>query len=126
MPDFNTVATFTMLDSLKYGYLDFENLKAFLLKFKTEVLKPNVYAILRRMSIEGDGKISFREFSTGITPEMPGLSNEVNNIEFNVEEKAKLIENNKARAKNEIEKKTTHAIRDFRPIYNDHCDSPVK
>ena len=82
--------------------MDFENIKLFLSKFKTEVLKPDVFAIIRRMSEEGDGKISFREFAVAITPEMPGLSSDAANIEFNVEEKAKLREDNKERAKVEV------------------------
>ena len=29
LPDFNTVASFTIIDDMRYGYLDFENLKRF-------------------------------------------------------------------------------------------------
>jgi hypothetical protein len=32
MADFNTVAVFSVLDPLQYGYLDYENIKSFCLK----------------------------------------------------------------------------------------------
>ena len=68
MDEFNTVAVFSVLDSTRYGYLDFENIKNFLLKFRKEILKEHVNSILRRLSDQPDGKISFREFSLAITP----------------------------------------------------------
>ena len=68
MQEFNTVAVFSVLDSTNYGYLDFENIKNFILKFRQEILKEHVNAILRRLSDQPDGKISFREFSLAITP----------------------------------------------------------
>ena len=74
MEDFNTVGAFSILDTLSYGFLDFENIKNFLLKFTQEIMKEDVNSILRRLSDHPDGKISFREFSLGITPEVAGLS----------------------------------------------------
>jgi Ca2+-binding EF-hand superfamily protein len=62
------VAVFSCLDNTNYGYLDFENIKNFLLKFKKEILKEHINAILRRLSDQPDGKITFREFSLCITP----------------------------------------------------------
>ena len=73
-PDFNTVGSFTIIDDMKYGYLDFDNLKKYLNKFKKEIKKPDINAIVRRLDLDGDGKISFREFANGITPEYPGLN----------------------------------------------------
>ena len=74
MEDFTTVSVFSVLDALNYGYLDFENIKNFIFKFKQEIMKEDVNSILRRLSDHPDGKISFREFSLGITPELAGLS----------------------------------------------------
>ena len=66
----------------------FENLKNYLFKFKQEILKEDVNAILRRLSDHPDGKISFREFSVAITPNLVSLSNEaLNNVEFGMKEK---------------------------------------
>ena len=42
---------------------------------------------MRRMSGHPDGRISFREFSLAITPEMAGLSEPALKTEFNVEKK---------------------------------------
>jgi hypothetical protein len=52
-------------------------------KFKKDLKKPDINAILRRMDTDADGKITFNEFSVGITPEYPGL--EKPQMEFNVE-----------------------------------------
>ena len=41
------------------------------------------------MDIDADGKINFKEFSIGITPEYPGLDPEI--MEFNVEQKEEII-----------------------------------
>lgn len=70
--DFSTVAAFTVIDQQRHGYLDFEAIRKFLSKFKKEVSKSDVNSIIRRMDVDADGKISFREFSHGITPEYPG------------------------------------------------------
>jgi Ca2+-binding EF-hand superfamily protein len=48
---------------MRYGYIDFDNLKKFMLKFRKDVKKPDLNGILRRMDLDGDGKISFGEFS---------------------------------------------------------------
>lgn len=58
---------------MRYGYLDFDNLKRYLNKFKKDLKKPDINSIIRRMDLDGDGKIAFNEFSIGITPEYPGL-----------------------------------------------------
>ena len=50
MADFNTVAVFSTLDPLNYGYLDFGNIKDFLSKYDKEIMKDNIYAIIRRLS----------------------------------------------------------------------------
>jgi hypothetical protein len=49
------------------------------------------------MDLDADGKITFREFAHGITPEYPGNSNavttnneEVKGVEFNVERKVEI------------------------------------
>lgn len=87
MNDFNTVAVFSVVDPLQYGYLDQENIKTFMLKFinqdETPLTKASIFAIIRRMSDNPDGKITFREFSLAITPELAGLTGNVADIEFN-------------------------------------------
>ena len=83
--DFNTVAVFSNIDQLNYGYLDFDQFKNYYHKFKSEILKEDINAILRRMSNSMDNKITFREFSLAITPELNGLSTETTGVDFNTE-----------------------------------------
>lgn len=77
MQDFNTVATFSVLDPLQYGYLDQENLRSYMCKFQNQdenpLPKSALHAILRRISNQPDGKVTFREFSLAITPILAGL-----------------------------------------------------
>lgn len=42
-------------------------------KFKKDIKKPEILGIIRRMDYSGDSKITFGEFSWGITPEYPGI-----------------------------------------------------
>jgi len=85
--DFSTVAIFTSMDALNYGYLDFDQLRNFYSKFKGEVLKEDINAIMRRMSNSLDSKITFREFSVAITPELSGLGSSAETVEFHTEQK---------------------------------------
>ncbi len=48
---------------MRCGYLDFDNLKRYLSKFKKDVKKPDINAIIRRLDGDGDGKITFREYA---------------------------------------------------------------
>jgi hypothetical protein len=52
-------------------------------KFKKEIKKPDINAIVRRIDLDGDGKVAFREFASGITPEYPGLEHKPQ--EFNLD-----------------------------------------
>lgn len=83
------MVTFTAIDGMKHGYLDFEALKRFMGKYKKEILKQDINSILRRIDLDADGKISFSEFSQGITPEHPGLERE--HAEFNQERKDEIV-----------------------------------
>jgi Ca2+-binding EF-hand superfamily protein len=79
-----------VIDVKRYGYLDFDNLKCFMKKFKKDISKPEIMSIIRRQSVDGDDKITFREFAEAITPIYPRLAGE--QIEFNLEEKAQIVE----------------------------------
>lgn len=86
MQDFNTVAVFSVIDSLQYGYIDHDTIKTFMLKFAPhdDLSKQAIHAVMRRMSTHPDAKITFREFSQAITPEMAGIEN---SMEFHTEAK---------------------------------------
>jgi Ca2+-binding EF-hand superfamily protein len=83
--DFSTVAAFSVIDQQRHGYIDFESMRKFLSKFKKDLKKTDINSILRRIDQDADGKITFREFSAGITPEYPRVASnsENNKIDFN-------------------------------------------
>ena len=55
-------------------------------------MKEDINAIMRRLSDHPDGKISFREFSVGITPELACLSQEAAKTEFDAKKKQRIAE----------------------------------
>lgn len=129
--DFSTVAAFTVIDQQRHGYLDFEAVRKFLAKFKKEVKKSDVNAIIRRMDLDADGKITFREFAHGITPEFPGVSSCVTTlpkaghiltetqVDFNVERKQEIKRQHEQNIHNTIKKeRSLSPLRDYRSIYN--------
>lgn len=129
MEEFNTVSIFTVLDQRNYGFLDFENIKNYLFKYKQEILKEDVNAIMRRLSDQPDGKISFREFSLAITPNLVGLSNEaLKDVEFGVKEKQRLaiIEQNKSFTHPLESSKAKQSLRSFHHIQAQGHESPVR
>lgn len=85
-------------------------------------------AILRRLSDQPDGKISFREFSLAITPNLVALSNEaLANVEFGQKEKQRLalVEQNKSFTHLK-ESTNRQSLRSFRNICNSNHESPVR
>ena len=126
MEDFNGVGVFSTLDTLNYGYLDFENIKNFLFKFKQEIMKEDVNSIIRRWSDHPDGKISFREFSLGITPELAGLSKDAARTDFNSKAKQRLEEENAARGYAQVNASEHKSLRSFRNISGQGHESPMR
>jgi hypothetical protein len=112
-------------------------LRKFFGKFKKELKKSDINAIIRRMDLDADGKITFREFSHGITPEYPGVSPAVQthqegvviNPEFNIERKEEVRRTYEENKFNNIKERKTSAspLRDYRNIYNSNAQvSPIK
>lgn len=125
--DFSTVAVFTCMDALNYGYLDFDQLRNYYAKFKGEVLKEDINAMMRRMSNSLDSKITFREFSVAITPELNGLGASAETVEFHTEQKQQQAEDHMQRSINRANKNRSgvgggeinNSLRVFRPINNE-------
>jgi hypothetical protein len=92
MPDFNTVAVFSCLDPNGLGYLDFGILKDFVCRYESELMKEEILSIIRRLSDQPDGRITFREFSLGITPDTGCLDQNACNTEFHSETKERMAE----------------------------------
>lgn len=103
------------------------------------------------MDVDADGKITFREFSHGITPEYPqgpssiggfgdtttlengtqmGMTNTmIPNPEFNVERKEEIRRTYEEQKMNTINERKSSAspLRDYRTIYNSNSQiSPIK
>jgi len=57
------MACFTILDPKYFGYVDFDQLLAFMRKYDADANTATINAVLRRMNSNEDFKISFREFS---------------------------------------------------------------
>lgn len=128
MEEFNTVAVFSCLDPQSFGFLDFENLKNYLLKYKREIMKEHVNSIMRRLSSEPDGKISFREFSIAITPNAVSLGNDAAEHLIDHQKKQALADEMHNRSYTHVkEGMTNYALRDYTAVYNKAPpDSPVR
>ena len=73
--DFNTVACFTTLDPRSFGFIDFDNLKNFMVKYDRENINTcTINSILRRLNNDEDFKINFDEFGKNITPTLQGFT----------------------------------------------------
>jgi hypothetical protein len=49
-PDFNTVACFTVIDAKNFGFLDFDQIYAFMSKYDADTNQMHVHAVLRRLN----------------------------------------------------------------------------
>ena len=60
---------FEAIDDWKYGYIDRKNLKSFLRKHKYIASTAECMAIIRRLDLDADARISRHEFEEGLRPE---------------------------------------------------------
>lgn len=61
-PDYSIQAAFRTIDCHNEGYINLANLTHFFKKHGDYLIQNEVYAILRRIDVDGDAKISFNEF----------------------------------------------------------------
>ena len=59
------------IDDWSYGFIDRKNLKMFLKKHGFLASTADVVAIIRRMDLDADARLSMQEFIEGIKPEEP-------------------------------------------------------
>ena len=64
--DFTFKRAFQAIDDWNYGYIDHNNLKRFLRSMGVKATKADLVGILRRFDMDGDAKINFKEFETGM------------------------------------------------------------
>ena len=60
--DYTIKRAFNAIDDWNYGYIDHSNLKRFMRSMGNKVTKQELIGILRRFDLDGDAKISFKEF----------------------------------------------------------------
>ena len=63
-------AMFAEIDDWNYKYIDIKNLKRFLMKTSVYPDDNSLRAILRRLDTDGDARLSFREFSMAVQPQI--------------------------------------------------------
>lgn len=68
---FDPDKAFNSVDDWNYGFIDRRNLKAFLKKHGYLAKNEEVVAIIRRMDLDADARLSRQEFISAITPDAP-------------------------------------------------------
>lgn len=63
--DFTFIKAFKVIDDWGYGWIDHANLNRFLKNLGYKPTKRDLIGILRRYDMDGDAKISFKEFQIG-------------------------------------------------------------
>ena len=66
---FDYEMAFAEIDDWNYGYIDPKNLKVFMRKHGILMDENDIMAIIRRMDLDGDARISKEEFIQGMMPE---------------------------------------------------------
>jgi Ca2+-binding EF-hand superfamily protein len=64
--DFNIQSAYKVIDDWSYGYLDARNLKRFLRNMQVLMQKSELVALIRRIDLDGDAKVSYEEFFEGV------------------------------------------------------------
>lgn len=76
--DYTHEDAYAIIDDFNYGYVDFSNLKRFLKKNGYIPTNKDLAAIIRRLDLNADSKLSKDEFIEGIKPAEPYSKVEVN------------------------------------------------
>ena len=66
--DYNLEACYKHIDDCNFGFIDTSNLKRFLVKCCIYASDALLIAIIRRMDLDADARLSKREFFDGIQP----------------------------------------------------------
>ena len=68
---FNYDQAYEVIDDWNYGYIDKKNLKSFLRKHGSLMRKEEIIAIIRRMDLDADARLTREEFISYLKPEEP-------------------------------------------------------
>jgi Ca2+-binding EF-hand superfamily protein len=66
--DFTEDALYTTVDDWGYGFVDQRNLKSFFRNNKYKATDQDCVAIIRRLDLDGQSKLTKDEFLMGLTP----------------------------------------------------------
>jgi Ca2+-binding EF-hand superfamily protein len=69
--NFDAQKAFLAVDDWAYGFIDKTNLKSFLRKHGYLATTSEAIAIIRRMDLDADARLSKQEFIEGLQPEEP-------------------------------------------------------
>ena len=69
--DFNFWRAYSAIDKWNCGYIDKKNLEIFMRKNGSKATNGDCMAIIRRLDLDCDAKLSFNEFVDGLTPDGP-------------------------------------------------------
>lgn len=69
--EFHFDRAFNSIDDWNYGFVDRKNLKSFLRKHGHVSTNEEVMAIIRRMDLDADARLSKDEFISSLQPEEP-------------------------------------------------------
>lgn len=68
---FDVRRAFEAIDDWQYGFIDKKNLKSFLRKHNYIASTAECMAIIRRLDVDADARLSKQEFANGLRPEEP-------------------------------------------------------
>ena len=68
---FDIERAFSAIDDWSYNFIDKKNLKSFLRKHNYLASTAECMAIIRRLDLDADARLSKQEFSDGLMPEEP-------------------------------------------------------
>jgi Ca2+-binding EF-hand superfamily protein len=67
----NMLAAFKIIDEDRTGFIDLDAIYLFLKRNKIHISESEIMALFRRADQDGDGRLSFSEFSDALTPDDP-------------------------------------------------------
>ena len=71
MKSFSKKKAFQAIDDWNYGYIDKKNLRAFLRKHNYIASNSECIAVIRRLDLDADARLSILEFADGLKPAEP-------------------------------------------------------
>ena len=71
MPDFTPDAIYSAIDDWGYGFIDTWNMKSFFRNNRYKAADDECIAIIRRMDLDGDSKLTREEYIEGIKAQEP-------------------------------------------------------